>query len=898
MIPFNNISKLTQFYDVQPYLKIKVGSNTFSSIGTQPRFLSIANFSQSNTGSLDYCASLDVVLSDYDGALKTIMDAGTLLDSAIEIQQSFDDETAIDVLFAGKVTTPITWNESDRTIAFTIENGAQDVMLNDEDPVDDCEQEFMPFVFGDFLGVKGVNSAGGCRQVSKLLKPIMHTCINSQSGKITYASGDLYVKNGQQIFGKEQISLLVDGTRFDGAFSDDDDKTHFVLIEGGFNGAFRIGGITINARPSSATDDMQEYINPSLMWISEEAYDLQGKFARLQYQTEYWYTVNSDDSWSPTTEGDPAGVKTVETVCTATAINGIQGLKVQLENPPLDRFGRPVLLGFEKDADILEIKGKMDFSWNPAPTYNYPYRWDIAAGSEVTLYGNNTVWYVNQTASQAVVAVYGQKDGRITKIPAEWYTVDLTGPTTITFDRNLMAKGNFQSNDIWVDLTSWVDSNNIATVIKWLAENYCTGLTVDNTSYLIAKEAVSTLPCGFQVVGQKRSFDLMKELAYQGGLGLVVLNGKLYFKDITVAPTGTGEADYVVSMDKTEFRSCSITTNNETDVITHFIGTYWESNYPNDEQHRIVRVSDLKDKFKKKVMNYDFFAFNQKDCVIRVMEFYMQRFTNLWQQLKIKTFLTSLNVNPFDKVALDIPYSAGEFGIVTGWSYDPSGWDIELTIETDKGLFDGDYWGTLVGTTPGSIFTTNEVELDVVFDDLSRNPVVQLLPTKFFYDTDPNKLNPVDTSNIDTTRDSCILNGKITAISGDYLTVDLVDPYDSTKALNWNNYSSVNKLPDTLKPGTTTLKVAKPPNLKKTFWNGKTFTIQGKTITYTAINDYSRTASAPGYNSETQAETPPYFIGEVIEIAYNGRGTGTKDENGDPILWTDKKGREFAVVSS
>lgn len=806
MIPFVNITKLTQFYDIQGFLDIKIGDTLYSSIGAQPRFLSIANFSQSNAGGLDYAASMDVTLSDYDGAFKALMDAGTLLDQPVEIWQRFDDSEGADTLFTGRVTTPITWQESDRTIQFTIENGAQDVLLNDNDPEDDCEPEYIPFVFGDYLGVKAVNSAGGCKKESALLKPILHTVINSQSGKITYASGDLYVRNGRTIFGEDDQILIVDGTLFHGSFTHETDETRFVLVEGGFNSPFRVGGIDFTARDES---DTQDYTNASIAWVTEEAYDIPGKFVRIQFQTEYWYHTNSDDSRSPTTENDPTGTKTVETVATAIKINGIEGTKASLEFPPLDRFGRPVLLGWEKESSILEIKGKIDYSWNPAPTYNYPYRWEIPSGTKVEVYsGANTTWYFNQTSSQAIINVYGTRNGKLAKIPSNWYTTTLTGPTSITFDRNLVGKGQFDSNQVFADITSWLGSNNIATVIKWLAENYCTDLTVDNASYLIAESTVSTLPCGFVVIGQKRSFDLMKELAWQGGLSLTVRNGVLYFKDITTAPINTGDADYVVTNDKTEFRSCVINTTNESDVITHFIGKYYESGYPNDIERKIIRINTNKDKFKKNVFEYDFFAFNQKDCVIRVVEFYLSRLTNIWQQASLKTFLTTLNLNPADKVMFELDYVAATYGLITGVDYDPANWDCTIKVETDKGLYSGSYWGTLVGTTPGSIFKSNEVEVDVVFDDLSRSPIVQLLPTKFFYDTDPNQINPIDVSNIDTTRDSALVQGKVTGIYDNYLEVTLVDPNDPTKTLNWDNYSPVNILPTSQKP-TTTIKVAK-----------------------------------------------------------------------------------------
>lgn len=806
MITFNNQAKLAQFYSIQPYLTfvlgLETGSEVFSSIYTaldkQPRILSISNFQESNQGGLDYSTSLDVELSDYDGTLKDAFDSGSLIDKDCQIVQNFNDVELEDVLFTGRITTPITWDESRRVLSFTMENKVQDVMINDAEPIDDCDMEYIPMCYGEVLGVPATRGTG-CKKVSKLLKKIESFCTVSQSGKITYESGNLFIKNGKTIFGDQTISLLVAGVKFTGAFLYPWDETYFVLGTGGFNEAFRVGGILIN--PRDAVTDDNDYLNPTLAWISEEDHSILNKYIRLSYETEYWYSLDPDDNRCPATENTPDAVKVKELNYTCVVASGLEGQKLQIDNAVLDTFNRPVLLGHKLKSKILEIKGQIDYKWSGCPTYNYPQRWEIPAGTEVTLYSSDEVWYANQFASQSVVNVYGLKNGKMSALPPTWYEVSLTGPTTITLIKSLLSLGGFDSDQIFVDLKSFVDSDNIAAVIKFLAENYCTDLDVDTDSYNSAYSDLSTLPCGFARFQPERSFDLMKILAYHGGLGLVIYNGTLYFKNLVTTPTGT--ADYELTKTKTEFQSVRITTNAESEVITHFIGKYRESYYPSDEEHTIIRRSDNKDNFKKNVYDYSFDCFNQKDCVIRVMEFYLSRMSDLWQIFSAKTFLTSLNMFVNDKVKLTNIYSAATFGIIRSKNYDPIDHSVTLEIETDKSLFGHTFWGSLAGTTPASILVVNDIDSDQVFDRLGTYPIVSLLPTKMFPFDGYKDPNTMDKTIVDVSRDSAVLKGRVKTIYDTYLEVELVDPYDPSKLRNWNNESPVNVLPAGQLPETT-----------------------------------------------------------------------------------------------
>jgi hypothetical protein len=74
--------------------------------------------------------------------------------------------------------------------------------------------------------------------------------------------------------------------------------------------------------------------------------------------------------------------------------------------------------------------------------------------------------------------------------------------------------------------------------------------------------------------------------------------------------------------------------------------------------------------------------------------------------------------------------------------------------------------------------------------------------------------------------------------------------------------------------------VAKPDEIRRSFWDGKTINVNGETVTYAHVSEGVRTA-----NGVTETLTQPYYLGCVITGA---KGFSSANDNNDkPIDWTD-----------
>ena len=71
---------------------------------------------------------LTLVLDDTDGTIKTILDAHDVHKRDARVYQYFTGLSLTDkfLLFAGKITSPITWNERDRTVTVTVLSQLED----------------------------------------------------------------------------------------------------------------------------------------------------------------------------------------------------------------------------------------------------------------------------------------------------------------------------------------------------------------------------------------------------------------------------------------------------------------------------------------------------------------------------------------------------------------------------------------------------------------------------------------------------------------------------------------------------------------------------------------------------------------------------------------------------
>ena len=81
-----------------------------------------------NVSDSDSSQELDITLDDTDGTIKAIFDTHDIHKRSVRVYQWFEGMDLTDrfLLFAGKISSPITWDERGRTISFTIISQLED----------------------------------------------------------------------------------------------------------------------------------------------------------------------------------------------------------------------------------------------------------------------------------------------------------------------------------------------------------------------------------------------------------------------------------------------------------------------------------------------------------------------------------------------------------------------------------------------------------------------------------------------------------------------------------------------------------------------------------------------------------------------------------------------------
>jgi hypothetical protein len=116
----------------------------------------------------------------------------------------------------------------------------------------------------------------------------------------------------------------------------------------------------------------------------------------------------------------------------------------------------------------------------------------------------------------------------------------------------------------------------------------------------------------------------------------------------------------------------------------------------------------------------------------------------------------------------------------------------------------------------------------------------------------------------------------VLAVYDDYLLCKVI--IYTVDASGW--WSSYNYQAVGGEPSYDYIHIAKPDEIRRSFWDGKTINVNGEMVTYAHVSEGVRTA-----NGVTETLTQPYYPGCVI----NGvKGvSGVNDDQARPILWTD-----------
>ena len=148
-------------------------------------------------------AQIDITLDDTDGSIKNLFNKHDFHKQDVRVYQWFNGLALSDkfLLFAGKINTPVTWNERDRTVKLTVISHLEDIEVgfSPEEgqfkwlPSSMCGKAW-PMIFGTVQDCPAT-------QITKVCQAITITPVGIPSGSDAFLAAPLYANGTSQDIG-------------------------------------------------------------------------------------------------------------------------------------------------------------------------------------------------------------------------------------------------------------------------------------------------------------------------------------------------------------------------------------------------------------------------------------------------------------------------------------------------------------------------------------------------------------------------------------------------------------------------------------------------------------------------------------------------------------------------
>lgn len=610
---------------------------------------------------------LDVVLSDTDGDIKTILDTNDIHKRPCWVYQWYAglDLTEKFLLFKGLINTPIVWNEGKRQVSITIINEIESTEVGfsiDEgnfiNPPEDLIGQPWPLCFGTCINVpalriKALQSGTLMQGVGikdPTLKPrldvaellscarvpapppditlgvpdpacLRQICEIKESLQLQYDEQRSFefntfdVLNGEKFPQGVQIWLDIDGAKFRGSFS----GTTF----------------TVTARRHPSIDDNNRIEDTDEQAVIESECGVLPLYGGTDNWVTTWQAFN-DIIQDPDLFNDLDKLNNAPNALRHQLLFNITAAQTDL-------WPERRLLQAEEERSRVTFDF---FSKMPALSFHW-----AQAGSTVTLDSNREIIYVANIISSDILQVAAFRTLRsgariLATVPEEWYTVrqvDYNGYDVmeIVFDRPLSQRGNgWESDDIYVTLTSAIGPNTV-DILEWLIETY-TDFGIDTTSFDAVRTAIDNYPSHFPILDRPNILDLLQDIAFQARCAIWLRNDTFFIRYLAEYPTTVETITHSdMAMDTMEL----FHTPTE-ELVTKYVAE-WKRDYSIDDWNKTILRYNVK-KYGTHEETKQFFIYNIYELVQKSATFWLIRKANTWRKMRFQTALNKLRLETLD----------------------------------------------------------------------------------------------------------------------------------------------------------------------------------------------------------------------------------------------------------
>ena len=624
---------------------------------------------------------INITLSDTDGHLKEIVNTVDIHKRDIYIWQWFPslawDEKFL--VFQGKVNSPVSWKDSDRTLEFSGVSQLEDTEVGftleegtfTEPDLDDLVGKIWPECFGTTIHKKAIR--------------IDHKFTGSLGEAVGIADFAL----PRQASANEQIAQFLIGLQI------------FWAMMGGY---LRFIGLKDQG---DALIKKANQFGVQAVGFRQKASDILATY-RAQLETER-NSVRIIGGWE-----FPRGTLTLD-IGGALFTGSFRGNQYDVDDNDADIFDiqqacHPALEEFciECGEAIYQTAGTTFFGFTAddgtvqdckilpyAEAFSYTqvtgdtgliYTGNIPgetagpffaqAGASVKIHSAEPQRYIisitpgsggiNGTGVLKVAAFTTFETGErvLLDVPEDKYRVYRQSFGTVTativevFDALSKAPAPAWEDTIYVTFHSSIGPNPVA-IMQYLISRY-SSFGIDGASFGRVRGRTGVYDMNFCVPGRKNIFTILKELTFMARCAIFLRNGKFHLVYLPDEPPLV----HTFSESNVDTNSVEVSFTETEDLITSFTGT-WEAHGAQDEKNKVILRYNIK-KYGTHKFEFDYYAYNYIGGVIKSMTYWIIRRGNTWKTLKFNASLDALNAEVFDGVNLSFSHDYVSNGTVLG----------------------------------------------------------------------------------------------------------------------------------------------------------------------------------------------------------------------------------------
>ena len=633
---------------------------------------------------------IEVVLDDTDGSIKTIFDTHDIHKRTARVYQWFDglDLTDKFLLFAGKISSPITWSEHDRTVKFTIISQLEDkeVGFSPEEgqftwlPATMVGRPW-PVIFGTVLDCPAL-------QINEAVSGATLAGVGCLAG-VASAAGIPLFKTGSNIDTSIGVSLalisaqlsVLNCAAYCNGYGNDNEAGRIILDQ--INELYRqMAQIVTSAAAKAACTEAQrtnqladaenrglganplpilggeDFPQDQTLTLEINGAQFTGYFsgANFYISSRYWPDGEAEANTQADNKNEGCGELPPENIdydysydvaCTCRAAS--------VENCKCRSYGYVIPAGSSDRASDISSTAVMQQFW-------------AEPGATVRISSNEPTTYIVSIIPGTVLAVKAYKEfpgeRRLVDVPSEYYTVSnvtygAISTVQITTIRPLSSY--FEqgwTDDLYVTFQSSVGPD-IIDILIYLIEHY-TDLTYDTVSFEYVRTKLTPFPANFPILDRKNTVEVLQDIAFQARCALWLNNGKFY---IQYLPEEPASVDTITESDIDAETGIETELTATEDIVTKMKITWrmsWSPGQTDREKDKSEKTIILRHNVKRYGVveeEYDFYIYNQPDTIYKASTFWLIRKSSTWKRIRFSTFLNKLNLETFDCVTLDFDQS-------------------------------------------------------------------------------------------------------------------------------------------------------------------------------------------------------------------------------------------------